>query len=60
MNNHAIRHTYCIPNFLVARDWIRCASHMNKMRKIDIVTIDVIQYLQCGVYHAKQMSLAQK
>ena len=56
MNNHAIRHTYCIPNFLVARDWIRCASHMNKMRKIDIVTIDVIQYLQCGVYHAKQMS----
>ena len=43
----------CVPNPLVADNWIRRAGHMNEMRKIYIVTVDVIQYLQRGIHHAK-------
>ena len=31
-----------VPNVLVADNGIGCAGHMDKMRKMDIVSIDVI------------------
>jgi hypothetical protein len=50
----------CISNSLVADDWIGCAGHMNEMRKIYFVSVDVIQYLQRGIHHAKQRKYQQR